>query len=63
MITVSRIEDVPDFDAMSAEEVVAWFETHELTYELDRQLFPDEDGDLEADLKAVGLEPKIILQP
>ena len=50
---ITDIKDVPDFGAMSAEDIVDWLENHELSYELDVMLSCETK--LEDDLKAVGL--------
>lgn len=44
---ISDLRDLPDFDSMDAEDVVLWWETHEVTAEVLAQL---PEGDLEADL-------------
>ena len=49
---ITKIEDVPDFDAMMGEEVVEWLEDHELSYELQVKLFPETT--LEEDYEEMG---------
>jgi hypothetical protein len=49
---ITSIEDLPDFDDMEADEVITWWETHEVTPEVLAAL---PEGDLKADLTDVGL--------
>ena len=49
---ITKIEDVPDFNAMTGEEVVEWLEDHELSYELQVKLFPETT--LEEDYEEMG---------
>lgn len=49
---ISSIEDLPDFDNMEENAVIEWWETHEVTAEVLAAL---PEGDLEADLKELGL--------
>lgn len=36
---VTKAEDVPDFDAMTDEEMTDWLETHEIDADLQLELF------------------------
>lgn len=51
---ISRVEDLPDFDAMSEEALIEWWETHDVTAEV-MSTFPE--GDIEEDLALAGLDP------
>ena len=51
---INRIEDLPNFDDMSTEEWVAWWEGHEVSAEVMAAM---PEGDLEADLREMGLDP------
>lgn len=44
---ISNINDLPDFDEMEAQDVVLWWETHEVTAAVLAQL---PEGNLEEDL-------------
>lgn len=44
---ITDVSDLPDFDCMDAEDVVLWWETHEVTAEVLSQL---PEGDLDADI-------------
>ena len=52
---ITRKEDLPDFGEMPEEEFVVWWETHEVSAEVMAAML---EGDLEADLKEMGLDPK-----
>ncbi len=49
---ITCVEDLPNFDDMEAEDVVLWWETHEVSAEVLAAL---PEGDLKADLTDVGL--------
>ena len=48
-------EDLPDFGEMPEDEFVVWWETHEVSAEVMAAM---PEGDLEADSKEMGLDPK-----
>ena len=56
---ISRVKDLPDFDEMGEDEIVDWWETHDVTAEV-MDTFPE--GDLEEDLRWVGLDPEAYLK-
>ena len=49
---ITSVEALPNFDDMEADEVITWWETHEVTPEVLAAL---PEGDLEADLKELNL--------
>ena len=51
---ITRIEDLPNFDEMPEDELAAWWENHEVSAEVIAAM---PEGDLEADLKELGLDP------
>ena len=52
---ITRKEDLPDFGEMPEDEFVVWWETHEVSAEVMAAM---PEGDLEADSKEMGLDPK-----
>ena len=53
---ITSVDDLPDFDTMEEDAVIHWWETHEVTPEVLAAL---PEGDLEADLKALGLDSSV----
>lgn len=51
---ITRQEDLPDFGEMPEDEFVTWWETHEVSAEVMAAM---PEGDLEADLREMGLDP------
>lgn len=56
---ISRVEDLPDFDTMSEDDIVTWWETHDVTAEV-MSSFPE--GNIEEDMKMLGLDPQDYLK-
>ena len=58
MKRITSLDQVPDLDAMSDEELVEWAATHDIALEIDRLLFPKTT--LDEDLEAVGLSREVV---
>ena len=52
--SITRAEDVPDFDKLSDDEMLSWLESHEISAELQLELFSVENPD--AELRDLGLD-------
>ena len=57
-VPTTHIKDVPDFEAMSREDIIDWLETVELSYELHEKLFPETT--LEEDFEYMGWDKKAL---
>ena len=55
---ITDIKDVPDFEAMSGEDIIDWLETVDLSYELHEKLFPKTT--LEEDCEYMGWDKKAL---
>ena len=56
---ISRVEDLPDFDAMTEDDIVDWWETRDVTAKVMNSF---SEGNIEEDMKMLGLDPQDYLK-